>query len=70
MSSDCCINQGNSNSSSELRTELHINVLQEIRLKIISINCVHPQWLAFIINLLFYTIFSSNSEVMSVKKGK
>lgn len=67
----CLVNVAstNSNCSSEFRTELHINVLQEILLKIFSINCMHTQWLAFIINLLFY-MPDSNSEVMSVKVRK
>lgn len=69
VSSECCINQGNSNSNAEFRTDLHINILKEILLKIISINSMHKQWLAFIINLLFY-MPESNSEVMSVKEGK
>lgn len=69
VSSECCINQGNSNSTAEFRTELHINILKEILLKIISSNCMHKQWLAFIINLLFY-MPESNFEVMSVKEGK
>lgn len=69
VSSECCINQGNSNSSSEFRTELHVNVLQEIFVKIISINCVHTQRLAYIINLLFY-MPASNTVVTSVKEGK